>query len=81
MYDWYFIYNKVLKAQLFASVYHLYIDDLHDDDISFALVTIITILPHIQATYGVIEDNKLGTNLEIMPLLWSPPTPIEILFT
>ena len=81
MYDTYHTCYKVLKAQLLASINHLYIADLHDDDIEFTAVKTLTIMTHIWTTYGVIDDDQLGENLAVMATPWSTPTPIEILFT
>ena len=82
MYDTYHTCNKVLKAQLLDSVNHLYISDLHDNGIGFASVTTLTILTHLWATYGVINNDPLRKNLEKMTTTWSPPPiSIETLFT
>ena len=71
----------MLKAQLLATVDHLYISDLHDDDIGFAAVTTLEIMTHLWKIYGAIDDNQLIENLAIISTLWSTPTPIETLFT
>ena len=47
IYDIYNTYNKTLKAQILAIINHLYISDLHDDNIGFAFFTALDIMTHL----------------------------------
>ena len=59
-YDTYHTYDKASKAQLLASVNHLYIANLHNDGIGVLSVKTLTILTHLCPRYGIIDDNQLG---------------------
>lgn len=80
-YDIYIATDRALKTQLIKAVPDMFFNILKDDDIGYASVTILQILTHLWDTYGTIDDDQLAANIARMNTPWSPPTPIDTLFT
>jgi len=70
IYGTYHTTEKALKLQLLEAVQHIYIEDLHNKDISFSKITTCQIIAHIWSTYGDIDDDMLGDNTERMKSPW-----------
>jgi len=73
--------DKDLKTQLIAATPLCYIDALSHDTLGFTNVTCLAILTHLWSTYGTITQAELDENEVRMKTPWSPPTPVETLFT
>ena len=80
-YDTYHSTDRALKTQVLKAVPSMFYDVLNDDDIGYASVTTLKLLEHLWNTYGQIDDDQLAANLVRMTAPWSPPTPIDKLFT
>ena len=80
-YDIYNATDRALKTQLIKAVPDMFFNILKDDDIGYASVTTLEILTHLWDTYGSIDDDQLAANIARMNTPWSPPTPIDKLFT
>ena len=78
--DVYHVTDKVLKLQLRSAVEEVPYNDLHDNDVRYALVSTRLLLDHLWTSYGKIDDNQLAANTGCMSARWSPPTPIDNLF-
>jgi hypothetical protein len=77
------IYTSIeanLKKLLLQAVPATYIDELRDDIYSFANVRTLTILAHLDTTYGQISSDDLDANLEDLHRTWNSSQPIEDLW-
>ena len=80
----YNIHNTVrnaLRNQILHSVDRKYISDLEDPSTQFLLVEPLKILNHLWENFGEIDDGDLRENEVRMKTPWSPPAPIQDLFT
>ena len=73
--------DKDLKTQVIEATPLCYIDALSHDTLGFANVTCLDLLTHLWSTYGTITQAELDENEVRMKTPWSPPTPVETLFT
>ena len=73
--------DKALRNQLIAATPECYIEALSSPTLGFAGVTCLQLLTHLWATYGQITQAELDENEARMKAPWSPPTPVENLFT
>jgi len=73
--------DKALRNMLIDAVHPVYIRALYDTSVGFGNVTTLQLLTHLWTHYGVITQDELDANNARMSQAWSPPTPIEVLFT
>lgn len=74
------LYQRVtaaLKQQLILAVENRYMQVLEDTEFGFSDVTPLAILTHLKATYGVITQDDLETNRNLLVAQWNPDDPIE----
>lgn len=72
--------EAALKKQIIAAVPGTYINQLKHPQLGFANVTTLTILEHLDRTYGTLTVDELATNIGRMNRQWSPNESIETLF-
>jgi hypothetical protein len=70
-----YIKNQILKA-----VPSMFLYELEDEVLSFARVSVLEILQHLDTTYGTITPDDLIRNLQDMHREWAIDQPIEELF-
>ena len=73
--------DKDLKTQVIEATPLCYTDALSHDTLGFANVTCLDLLTNLWSTYGTITQAELNENEVRMKTPWSPPTPVEMLFT
>ena len=73
--------NKDLKTQIIQATPVCYINALCHRTLGFSTVTSLDLLTHLWNTYGTTTQAKLDENVKCMNRPWSPPTPVETLFT
>jgi hypothetical protein len=69
-----------MKRQILATVPHLFLNILADDDMGFADVTCTALLTHLRTTYGVITSKERELNRNQLSAEWTPDNPIEDLW-
>ena len=73
--------DKDLKTQIIQATPLCYINAKRHRTLGFATVTSLDLLTHLWTTYGTITQAELDENVKRMNTPWSPPTPVETLFT
>lgn len=73
--------DKALRNQVIDAVHPHYIRALHDNLLGYGSLTCLQLLDHLWTNYGTITQDELDQNVVRMTQAWSPPTPIETLFT
>ena len=74
-YETYHIADKVLRKILLDAVPEIYLEAIKYNTLGFGRCTALDILDHLWDTYGVIDDNQLSVNLEVIKNPWQPPPP------
>lgn len=76
-------YNSVhnnLKKQLLEAVPSTYIIKLRNSTLGYAKVSVLSLLEHLDTTYGVITSDDLNVNLKNLNRVWSGTQPLEDLW-
>ena len=73
--------DKALRKLLLDTVPEIYLDFIKHDTLGFGRCTSLDILDHLWDIYGVIDDDQLVVNLEMIKKHWQSPTSIKKLFT
>jgi hypothetical protein len=76
----YFDTDRALVRLIIAATPDTYIKALLDPMFGYANVTTLSLLTHLQTTYGEMTAADREANLARMNAPWSPPSPIENLF-
>jgi hypothetical protein len=69
-----------LKNQILAVVEPTFLAAIQHEDLGFAPVTVLQILEHLDATYGIITHDQLSENQLMLERSWNPEQPIEDLW-
>jgi hypothetical protein len=80
-YRLYLTVQEELKKHLLAAVPPMYLRTLEDPDLGFADVTSITMLTHLQDTYGQISREEIDANRNKLTADWNADDPIEDLWS
>ena len=73
--------DKALRNQVIEAVHPSYIRSLYNVQTGYGNLTCRQLLEHLWLQYGTIMQDELDANTKSMMQPWSPPTPIETLFT
>lgn len=73
--------DKALRNQVIEAVDPSYIRSLYNTTTGYGNLTCRQLLEHLWLQYGTIMQDELDANTTSMMQPWSPPTPIETLFT
>ena len=73
----YLTVHACLKQQLLKAVDYRYLQILEDPDYSYADVTPLAMLEHLETTYGQITPEDIEKNHNLLSGEWSPDSPIE----
>jgi hypothetical protein len=79
-FDMYTTTAAYIKNQILKAVPSTFLYELEDEVLSFARVSALDILQHLDLTYGTITPDDLINNLQDMHREWSIDQPIEELF-
>jgi hypothetical protein len=71
----------IIRAQIVAAVEEAYLVALRDPLQDYNNVSIVTMLGHLQTTYGVLTQMDLENNREQLSNQWDPTSPIENLWS
>jgi hypothetical protein len=66
-----------LRRMILAAVNHIYLSELEDDSYGYGSVSPKTMVAHLFANYGVVDNDAISTNLLTLNATWNPDTPIE----
>jgi hypothetical protein len=69
--------KESVKQQILNAVDNIYLQDLEDDVFGYADTTIIQLLRHLRATYGLLTATDLDTNRNQLTDAWNPDKPFE----
>ncbi|CAB9531476.1 hypothetical protein SEMRO_3585_G349380.1 [Seminavis robusta] len=72
--------EQALKKQLIEAVPDTFIKTLKHEMYGYAQVTVLTLLTHLDRTYGTVGPDDLRANMKRMTAEWSPIQPIEDLY-
>jgi hypothetical protein len=72
--------EAMLKRQIIAAIPDTFIKILKDEDYGYANVTTLTLLTHLDTTYGTVTPDDLDENIRKMNREWSPTQPLEDLW-
>ncbi|CAB9516291.1 expressed unknown protein [Seminavis robusta] len=72
--------ETALKKQLIEAVPDTFIKTLKHDMYGYAQVTVLSMLNHLDRTYGTVGPQDLSDNMKRMTAEWSPTQPIEDLY-
>jgi hypothetical protein len=72
--------REALKQQILLAVEYRYLQVLEDADMGFADITPSTILAHLKATYGAINQEDIEINRALLGSDFNPDDPIEDTF-
>jgi hypothetical protein len=81
IYTTYVEVNAALRAQLLLAVPDEYLEDLKSQTMGYGSVSCLALLTHLWANFGSISASELIANRESMYKAWSPPMPLENLFS
>jgi hypothetical protein len=73
----YITVREEVKQQILTAIDAIYLQDLEDDTFGFADVTVITMLSHLDTTYGTLEASDLEANRNKLSVQWNPDAPFE----
>ena len=74
-YEMYHMAYKALRKLLLDAVPEIYLDFIKHDTLGFGRCTSLDILDHLWDIYGVIDDDQLAVNLEMIKKPGSLPPP------
>jgi hypothetical protein len=69
-----------LKKQIIQAVPATYINELSDETLGFANVTVLNLLQHLDTNYGTITADDLSINLKHLHREWTGAQPLEDLW-
>jgi hypothetical protein len=69
-----------IKQQVLLAVPNRYFCVLEDVDYGYSDVSVLTILPHLKATYATMEPEEIENNCARLTATWNPEDPIEELW-
>ena len=72
-YEIYHAADKALCKLLLDAVPYVYLDAIKHDTLGFEKCISLDILDHLWDTYGIINDDQLAANLEMMKTSWQSP--------
>ena len=70
-----------LRAMIIETVDETFIAACRNPRHGYGKVTPLTLITHLDTTYGQADDDDLNTNMETFEAPWDPSTPIEPVFT
>lgn len=79
-YKTYYNTEAAIKQQIIAAVPGTFINEVRDDMLGFANISVLTILNHLHNTYGKLTTDDLDANMSTLHKDWSPTQPLEDLF-
>lgn len=79
-YRTYYNTEAAIKQQIIAAVPSTFINEVRDDMLGFATVSVLKILTHLHTTYGALTTDDLDTNMSNLHKDWNPTQPLEDLF-
>ena len=72
--------EAILKRLLIAAVQDTYIKSLKDENFGYANVTTLTLLTHLDTTYGTVTADDLNDNIKRLTAEWNTMQPLEDLW-
>jgi hypothetical protein len=72
--------EAAIKKLLITAVPATFINHVRDEMLGFANISVLTILTHLDTTYGKLTTDDLDLNMANMHQDWNPSTPLETLF-
>jgi hypothetical protein len=69
-----------LKKEIIQAVPDTYINELNDDILGYANTTTLSLLAHLDTTYGTVTADNLNTNLDDLQRAWTSAQPLEDLW-
>ena len=72
--------EAAIKKQILTAVPLTFINQIRDEMLGFANVKVLTILQHLDDTYGTLTTDDLDNNMALLHKEWSPAQPLEDLF-
>ena len=73
--------DNALRNQIIAATPDIFIRAIRDPITGYGRISAMHMYTHLRTVYGRISQNEMTLNLSNMEKAWSPPTPLEAMFT